>query len=190
MRNRVGMVIRLFVMTVMALGLASLMASPASAQELVQCQTIIDGTINQDDCEVTVNDDGTCQVVFPNGQITQNVACSPEGCPQQAIDEDGNIYQFQCDGVVLPTVVPPTAVPPTETPVTPATETPVTPATETPVTPAATETPEVPETPEDLPDTGQGSASGQSNSVTILLLGAIGTVLALGAVAMGLRSNR
>jgi len=178
MRNKISVVIRLFVMLVMALGLATLMSSPAAAQELVQCQTIIDGEINQDDCEVTVNDDGSCQVVFPNGQINQNVDCSPEGCPQQAIDEDGNIYQFQCDGVVLPTAVPPTAVPPTETP----------------VTPGATQAPEVPEeeeTPVDvLPETGQGPTSGQSNSANILLLGAMGTVLALGAVAMRLRGNR
>jgi len=164
-------------MLVMALGLATLMSSPAAAQELVQCQTIIDGEINQDDCEVTVNDDGSCQVVFPNGQINQNVDCSPEGCPQQAIDEDGNIYQFQCDGVVLPTA----------TPVTPT-------ATQTPVTPGATQAPEVPEeeeTPVDvLPETGQGPTSGQSNSANILLLGAMGTVLALGAVAMRLRGNR
>ncbi len=183
MRKRASAVLRLFVMLVMALGLATLMSSPAAAQELVQCQTIIDGEINQDDCEVTVNDDGSCQVVFPNGQINQNVDCSPEGCPQQAIDEDGNIYQFQCDGVVLPTSVPPTAVPPTAVP-----------PTETPVTPGATQAPEVPEeeeTPVDvLPETGQGSTSGQSNSANVLLLGAVGTILALGAVAMRLRGNR
>jgi len=193
-----SVVARLFVMLVMSLGLATLMSSPASAQETqtVQCQTIIDGVIDQDDCEVTVNDDGSCQVVLPDGAIVQNVGCSPEGCPQQVIDADGNIFQFQCGGVVLPTAVPSTAVPPTATvapDVTP-TATPVTPGvTQTPVTPNVTQAPEVPdeEEPVDvLPDTGQGSSSSQSNSANMLLLGAMSTVLALGAIALRLRSNR
>jgi len=181
MRKRVSVVLRLFVMLVMALGLATLMSSPAAAQEPVQCQTIIDGVIDQADCTVEVGEDGQCQVVV-NGEIQQNIVCDPEGCPQQLIDANGDIFQFQCSGFTQPTEVP-------------ATETPVTPgATQTPVTPGATQAPEVPEeeeTPVDvLPETGQGSTSGQSNSANIFLLGAMGTVLALGAVAMRLRGNR
>ncbi len=186
MRKRVSVVLRLFVMLVMALGLATLMASPAAAQQTVQCQTIIDGEIDQQDCVVTVTGDGQCQVVLESGEIQQNIACSPEGCPQQLIDDDGNIFQFQCDGVAATaTNVPPTSVPATTAPG----------ATQTPVTPGATQAPEVPDEEEEepvdvLPDTGQGSSSGQSNSANILLLGAMGIVLALGAVAMRLRGNR
>jgi len=182
MRKRVSVVLRLFVMLVMALGLATLMASPAAAQQTVQCQTIIDGEIDQQDCVVTVTGDGQCQVVLESGEIQQNIACSPEGCPQQLIDDDGNIFQFQCDGVAATaTNVPPTSVPATNVPATTA--------------PGATQAPEVPDEEEEepvdvLPDTGQGSSSGQSNSANILLLGAMGTVLALGAVAMRLRGNR
>ncbi len=215
MRNRVSVVIRLFVMLVMALGLATLMSSPAAAQtQTVQCQTIIDGEIDQQDCVVTVTGDGQCQVVLESGEIQQNIACSPEGCPQQLIDEDGNIFQFQCDGVpvtptpvtVTPTPITPTPVTVTPTPVTvtptpvTVTPTPVTPGvthTPTPVTPGVTHTP-TPVTPDDdkemevsvLPDTGQGPDGGQSNSANMLLLGAMGAVLTLGAVAMRLRGNR
>jgi len=194
-------------MVFMAFGLGTLMTSSAAAQaQTVQCQTIIDGEIDQQDCVVTVTGDGQCQVVLESGEIQQNIACSPEGCPQQLIDEDGNIFQFQCDGVpVTPTPVTVTPTPVTPTPVT-VTPTPVTPGvtvTPTPVTPGVTVTP-TPVTPDGgqanppeeefevsvLPDTGQGPDSGQSNSANMLLLGAMGAVLTLGAVAMRLRGNR
>lgn len=196
MHKRVSVGLRLVIMLAMALGLATLLASPAAAQtQTVQCQTIIDGQINQDDCEVTVTGDGQCQVVLPDGEILQNIGCSPEGCPQQAIDEDGNIYQFQCDGVAATnTPVPPTAttVPATDVPATathvPATTAPGTsvPATDVPATDVPDE--EVPV--DNLPDTGQGSSIGQSSTATVLLLGAMGMVLALGAVALRMRGNR
>ncbi len=202
MRKRVSVVIRLFVMLVMALGLATLMSSPAAAQtQTVQCQTIIDGEINQDDCEVTVTGDGQCQVVLPDGEIQQNIICSPEGCPQQVIDDEGNIFQFQCDGVAVPTEVPATEVPATEVPATevPATDVPATnvPATDVPATSAPDDDDDGGQAAEEeemevsvLPDTGQGPDSGQSNSANMLLLGAMGAVLTLGAVAMRLRGNR
>ncbi len=215
MRKRVSVVLRLFVMLVMALGLATLMASPAAAQQTVQCQTIIDGEIDQQDCVVTVTGDGQCQVVLESGEIQQNIACSPEGCPQQLIDDDGNIFQFQCTGGPTATNAPATAtnVPATATNV-PATNVPATnvpgtnvPATDVPDVPA-TDVPDVPDVPEDededvdtggqaeeemevsvLPDTGQGPDAGQSNSATMLLLGAMATVMTLGAVALRLRRN-
>jgi len=197
-------------MVFMAFGLGTLMTSSAAAQtQTVQCQTIIDNEIDQQECVVTVTGDGQCQVVLESGEIQQNIACSPEGCPQQLIDDEGNIFQFQCDGVeVTPTPVTPTATPvtPTATPVTP-TATPVTPGvthTPTPVTPGVTHTP-TPVTPDGgqanppqedevmevsvLPSTGQGPDSGQSNTANMLLLGAMGAVLTLGAVAMRLRNN-
>jgi len=185
MRKRVSVVLRLFVMLVMALGLATLMASPAAAQQTVQCQTIIDGEIDQQDCVVTVTGDGQCQVVLESGEIQQNIACSPEGCPQQLIDDDGNIFQFQCDGVAATaTNVPPTSVPATNVPATNV------PATDVPDGGAAE-----PDEDEDemevsvLPETGQGTDAGQSNSATMLFLGAMASVLTLGAVALRLRRN-
>lgn len=242
MLKRTGLMARLFVIGVLAFGLGTLMTSSATAQsQLVQCQTIIDGVINQEDCVVEVNDDGSCNVIIGE-QIFQNIGCSPEGCPQQFIDDEGNIYQFQCDGVpVTNTPVPPTntpvpptntPVPPTNTPVPPTntpvppTNTPV-PATYTPVPPTATHPPvthppvthppvthppvthppathpaatathpggyaeptKAPMEVSVLPNTGQGPDDGQSNTANMLLLGAMGVVLTLGAVAMRLRKN-
>jgi hypothetical protein len=207
MLRRTNLVFRLLVMVFMAFGLGTLMTSSAAAQaQTVQCQTIIDGEIDQQDCVVTVTGDGQCQVVLESGEIQQNIACSPEGCPQQLIDEDGNIFQFQCDGVpVTPTPVTVTPTPITPTPVT-VTPTPVTPGvtvTPTPVIPGATVTP-TPVTPDGgqanppeeemevsvLPETGQGPDSDQSNSANVLLLGAMGAVLTLGAVTMRMRGTR
>ncbi len=194
MRKRVSVTLRLFVMLAMALGLATLMSSSAAAQEPVQCQTIIDGVIDQADCTVEVGDDGQCQVVV-NGEIQQNIVCNPEGCPQQLIDAEGNIFQFQCSGVTQPTSVPATTVP-TTAPATattvPATTVPGTattvPATDVPATNVPDEEEEEPV--DVLPDTGQGSSSGQSNTATMFFLGVMAVVLTLGALSTRLRSNR
>lgn len=228
MRKRVSVVIRLFVMLAMALGLATLMSSPATAQttQTGQCQITTPGEEPfQGSCTLEIDGEGQCQVITDDATFQNAQGCGVDSCPRQII-AGTTIIQFQCDAGATETPVTPgateTPVTPgvTETPVTPgATETPVTPgATETPVTPGATETPvtpgatETPVTPvvteapdEDdddggqaeeeempvnvLPETGQGSASGQSNSANILLLGAMGAVLTLGAVALRLRNN-
>ncbi|MBA2247404.1 MAG: hypothetical protein H0W23_04685 [Chloroflexia bacterium] len=201
MRKRASVVVRLFVMLVMALGLATLMSSPAAAQssQTGQCQTIISGAINQQPCTINIDSNGQCQVIVGDQTFQNAQGCGLDSCPRQ-ITSGANIFQFQCDGVTATaTNVPATAtnVPATATNV-PATSVPATTApgaTQTPVTPDATQAPEVPDEEEEepvdaLPDTGQGSSSGQSNSANVLLLGAMGTVLALGAVAMRLRGNR
>jgi len=221
MLRRTSLVFRLLVMVFMAFGLGTLMTSSAAAQaQTVQCQTIIDNVIDQADCTVEVGEDGQCQVLV-NGEIQQNIVCDPEGCPQQFINADGDIFQFQCSGFTQPTATPvtvtptpvtptpvtvtPTPVTVTPTPVTPGVTVTPTPVTPTPVTPGVTVTP-TPVTPDGgqanppeedkemevsvLPDTGQGPDSGQSNSANMLLLGAMGAVLTLGAVAMRLRGNR
>ncbi len=254
--RRTNLVFRLFVMAFVAIGLGTLMASPAAAQTTVQCQTVIDGEIDQQDCIVTIEDDGQCQVVLESGEIQQNIECSPEGCPQQLIDSEGNIFQFQCDGInVTPTATAaaptaPTAAPtattvaptattaaPTATTVAPTATTAAPTATTvaptdvpaTQVPPTAVVTPDVDDGSDDgaddggqanpdgdddgsddgaddggqanpdddkemevsvLPSTGQGPDGGDSNSANMLLLGAMGAVLTLGAVAMRLRNVR
>jgi hypothetical protein len=238
MLKRTSLVVRLFVMVALAFGLGTLMASPAAAQEtqVGQCQTIIDGEINQDPCTIEIDGEGQCQVVIGEDVFQNAQGCGIDTCPRQIIAE-GNIFQFQCGDVIPPTDVPPTEVPPTEVPPTdvPPTEVPPTdvPPTDVPATEVPTEEPtEVPtetatatatatHAPDDdgdddggqanpdddgdddggkaeedkemevsvLPSTGQGPDSGQSNSANMLLLGAMGAVLTLGAVAMRLRNH-
>lgn len=206
MRKRTSVVVRLFVMLAMALGLSTLLASPAAAQstQTGQCQITTAGGTDQSPCTIVIDGAGQCQLIGEDDQVIfQNAeGCGEQSCPRQITSSEGSA-QFQCDAAeatntpvpATNTPVPATDVPATETPVTPGTtQTPVTPgATQTPVTPSATQAPEVPEEEgpvDELPDTGHGSISGQSNSANIILLGAMGTMLTLCAVAMRLRSNR
>jgi len=215
MRKRTLLVARLAVMLVMALGLGTLMTSPAAAQTTTgACQvTLPSGQIQQGTCTVVVTGNGVCQVTTPDGDVLQNVGCTPAGCPNQTILSDGTILQFTCGVAATATNVPATAtnVPATATtaPATathvPATQVPATnvpgqptattaPATNVPATNVpATQAPERPDEEEpvgELPDTGQGSSSGQSSTANILMLGAMGMVLTLAAVALRVRGNR
>lgn len=247
MHKRTSLLLRLFVMVVMALGFTTLMVSPAAAQttQTGQCQTVIDNVINQQPCTIEIDSNGQCQLVVGTTVYQNAQGCGLQSCPRQII-ADNNIFQFQCGDVVPATAtsVPATAtnVPATNTPV-PATNTPV-PATATDVPATATNVPatdvpatathapgtathvpathapgtatHVPATEDDggqanppddkdddgeggqaeesmevsvLPDTGQGSDAGQSGAANMLLLGAMGMVLTLAAVAMRLRRN-
>jgi len=179
MRKRTLLVARLAVMLVMVVGLGTLMSSPAAAQTTTAtCQVITStGVIDQDGpCTVVVTGNGVCQVTTPDGDVFQNVGCSPTGCPFQTIGSDGTIVQST--GCATATNVPATNVPATNVPATnvPATQAPEGPDEEEPVG--------------ELPDTGQGSSSGQSSTANILMLGAMGMVLTLAAVALRVRGNR
>jgi hypothetical protein len=98
---------------------------------------------------------------------------------------------------VPPTEVPPTEVPPTTVPTQTATATATSTATSTATVTATVDPTHEPtkaptKAPADvsvLPSTGQGPTDGNSNSSTMLLLGLMGTVLTIGAVALRQRRN-
>jgi len=222
MRNRVSVVLRLFVMLVMALGLGALMTSPAAAQTSTSgtCQSIVGGVINQSPglpCTIEIDSAGQCQLIV-GGNIYQNAqGCGVQSCPRQIILDNGDIFQFTCGSVpatatnvpatatnvpATATIVPATAthVPATDVPAThvPATDVPAThaPATNVPATDVPDDDGGQANPPEEevlevsvLPETGQGPDNGQSGTANILMLGAMGMVLTLGAVALRLRKN-
>ncbi len=178
-----------------------------------QCQLIVGTTVfqNAQGCGID-----TCpRQIIAEGNIFQ-FQCGAEvtNTPVPPTATDVPPTATDVPPTATATDVPPTAtntpVPATNTPV-PATATATTgpgtathvPATATPTVEGGQANPpdddgdddnggkaDEPMTVSVLPDTGQGPDAGQSNAANMLLLGAMGAILTLGAVAMRLRHNR
>jgi hypothetical protein len=194
--------VRLVTILVMALGLGAMTGFSAAAQTStdITCQVVSPtGEINQSGtCTATVAQDGTCTLSVNGTPVPEGDVAIAQGacqaiaagdCPAQVILTDGTIIQFTCGDEDTDTATETETETETDTATETETETETDTATETETeTDTATETEtggqaEEEEDVEDLPETGQGPASDQGNSDSIVLLLGAMSVLTLGAAA-------